>query len=194
MNSANVFVGQNTGRIRRQRRLTISELARRSGVSKATLLSIEDGAANPTIGTLESIATALEVGLSDMVENSTAASTTVRRLEGDDWNDYGDFRFRALGTVYGGDLVHVLSVIINDVGYSSDGHESGSVECVYVLSGSVLAGSQINPVLLGAGDWARYSADIPHTLRAAEGTAELILIMRRSELSVNKLPVERMAE
>lgn len=194
MHSANVFVGQNTGRIRRQRRLSVSELARRSGVSKATLLSIEDGASNPTIGTLESIARALEVGLIDIIENTSASATTVRRLEGDEWRDFDDFKFRALGTVYGGDMVHVLSVETNDTGYSSDAHESGSVECVYVISGTVLAGSSINPVTLEAGDWAKYPADIPHIVRAASGTAELLLVMRRSEVSVNKLPVERMAE
>ncbi len=192
MQSPRGFIGQNTGRFRRQRSLSVSELARRAGVSKATLLALELGDANPTVDTLESIASALEVTLAELVtEPSSHGSTVVQRHSEGEWNDYGDFKFRALGTMYGSDLVHVLHGVVNEEGYTSEGHEADSLECVYVLSGSLLAGSPDDPIQLNVGDWARYPADVPHRLCAVSGIAESLLIMRRSEMSRNLLPVEQ---
>lgn len=186
------IIGFNVGRFRRQRSLSVSALGRRSGVSKATLLAIELGDGNPTIDTLEAVANALDVTIADLVTSTdTHRGIAVQRLADGGWHDYEDFRFRALGTFYGPDLVHVLHGSSNEIGYVSEGHEAGSFECVFALSGVILVGDPDDPVELHPGDSARYAADVPHTLRSVTGTAETILVMQRSELSRNLLPIEK---
>ncbi|MDI9914193.1 XRE family transcriptional regulator [Rhodococcus sp. IEGM 1379] len=191
MQSTNAFVGRNVKRYRLQCRLSVSELARRSGVSKTTLLALEIGESNSTIDTLQSIALALEVSLTDLVSKFDSAPPTVVRRESDeDWHDYHDYKFRAMGTIYGADMVHVLHCVVNETGYSSEGHESDSVEFICVLSGTLLAGDPDDPVELHQGDWIRYAADRPHSFRAIGGHSEAVLVMRRSESSRNSMPIE----
>lgn len=192
MRSPRAPVGENTGRFRRQRGLSVSELARQSAVSKATILALEVGDANPTIDTLQSIANALDVTLADLVtEHTPYGVASVQRLGDSEWTENSDYKLRALGTLYGSDLVHVLHVVVGEEGYTSQGHEADSLECVFVLSGTAAVGHTDEPLELGAGDWARYPADVPHRLRAVSGTAEVLMIMRRNELSRNLLPIEK---
>lgn len=47
--------------------LTMEKLASQSGVAKNAILAIEKGRGNPTIGTLEAVASALELTLSQLL-------------------------------------------------------------------------------------------------------------------------------
>jgi len=58
----------NLRRLRIARHLSLSELARATAVSKATLSGIENGRANPTIETLAGLAAALRVSLGELLE------------------------------------------------------------------------------------------------------------------------------
>ena len=54
-------VGNRLKNLRNKRNLTLSGLAKRAGISKATLSVLEDGKGNPTISTLWTLADALEI-------------------------------------------------------------------------------------------------------------------------------------
>ena len=58
----------NLRRMRIARRLSLSELARATGMSKATLSSVESGRSNPTVDTLAGVADALRVTLGELLE------------------------------------------------------------------------------------------------------------------------------
>ena len=60
-------VAANIRRLRGEQGRTLSELARASGVAKATLSALEAGKGNPTIETLSSLATALGVPFGDLL-------------------------------------------------------------------------------------------------------------------------------
>lgn len=62
------IVGQNLRRLRRQHRISLEELARRSGVSRAMLGQIEQAKSVPSIRTLWQVAQALEVSVSWFLE------------------------------------------------------------------------------------------------------------------------------
>jgi transcriptional regulator with XRE-family HTH domain len=62
------LVGQNLRRLRRQHRISLEELARRSGVSRAMLGQIEQAKSVPSIKTLWQVAQALEVSVSWFLE------------------------------------------------------------------------------------------------------------------------------
>jgi transcriptional regulator with XRE-family HTH domain len=183
MSSANAVVGRNVGVLRIERKMSASELARKAGISKATVLSIELGKANPTVDTLQSLAAALGVTITDLLADKVGeVATTVRRKAEAAWHPLGALRIRPLATMYGADMVYVFLAVISEVGYSDDGHEANSVESLYVLTGTVLAGPTSNPVLLQPGDFIRFTADGPHMYRAQSGTAEALLVIGRSQI------------
>jgi transcriptional regulator with XRE-family HTH domain len=65
-------------RSRRQaRRLSLDALAARSGVSKGMLVQIENGATNPSIGTLCRVAAALGASVADLVDAAPASRAAV---------------------------------------------------------------------------------------------------------------------
>jgi transcriptional regulator with XRE-family HTH domain len=59
--------GAKVRRVRERRRLTQSELARRSGVGRITLVRIEAGTQQATLATLERLARALRVPMRDLL-------------------------------------------------------------------------------------------------------------------------------
>ena len=60
-------VAANLRRLRGEQGRSLSELARASGIAKATLSALEAGRGNPTIETLSSLATALGVPFGDLL-------------------------------------------------------------------------------------------------------------------------------
>lgn len=163
--------------------MSASEVARRAGISKATVLSVELGKANPTVETLQSLAAALEVSITELLTDSgRGVVATVRRTADVDWHPLGALQIRPLATMYDPNLVYVFVAVISQEGYSDDGHEANSVESLYVLSGTVLAGSTDDPVKLEPGDFIRFTAEGPHMYRAIAGTAEALLVIGRNQI------------
>src|SRR5690242_19016281 len=69
----------NLRRLRIARRLSLSELALATGMSKATLSSDESGRSNPTIETLAALAGALRVSLGELLEEPPAGEVRIVR-------------------------------------------------------------------------------------------------------------------
>ncbi|TDQ50867.1 XRE family transcriptional regulator [Actinomycetospora succinea] len=191
MSGANAVVGRNVGMLRSERRMSASELARKAGISKATVLSIEIGKANPTVETLQSLADALGVTITDLVsDGARRVVADVRRRAEASWHPLGTLRIRPLATIYGPNLVYVFVAVLSEEGYSDDGHEASSVESLYVLSGTVSAGPVDDPKTLGPGDFIRFTADGPHMYRALDGTAEALLVIGRNQVPDVGIPGE----
>lgn len=55
--------------IRTAKRITLVELAKRSGIGKSTINNIENEKVSPTLMQLESLAAALEVHITDLFES-----------------------------------------------------------------------------------------------------------------------------
>ncbi|WP_300265820.1 helix-turn-helix transcriptional regulator, partial [Microbacterium sp.] len=75
-------LGSRIGRaLRREREsadLSISELARRAGVSKATVSQLENGTGNPSVETLWALGVALDVPFAVLVVQQANAPTLIR--------------------------------------------------------------------------------------------------------------------
>ena len=61
MDSMNMIVAKNIKRLREERKLSMDELSKLSGVSKSMLAQIERGGGNPTISTLSKISNGMKV-------------------------------------------------------------------------------------------------------------------------------------
>jgi transcriptional regulator with XRE-family HTH domain len=61
------MLAQNIKKLRKQRKLSQEELAKKAGVTYSTLIKLESGVnKNPTIKTIQQIAVALEVTLDEL--------------------------------------------------------------------------------------------------------------------------------
>lgn len=178
-------VSQNLRRLRTARGLSVVELGQWSGVARATLTALEAGKGNPTLDTLYALATALDASLADLIADACPTrATVVRAHEGAQVSgtavdarllDHLDTRLRA--DLY--DLIIRPGELQN-----SAAHQPGVSELFLLHAGTVRIGPQDAPVLLNAGDYVRYPADVPHLYEALEGAEALgtLLIQTPSRL------------
>ncbi len=169
-------IARNISRLRVERGLTLGELARRSSLSKQTLSTIERGGANPTIGTLAAIATALGTSLRALIVE-LGTTVLVRRADSADWTAGLGGEVRLLEQVYGSGYVRtsVLRLDARDP-RPSEVLSRGSLYHVFVIEGEAEVGPPDRPVLIGPGDFARFPADTEHVIRCRNATAVLHVV------------------
>src|SRR3954471_22316581 len=134
----------NVRRLRIARHLSLSELARATGIGKATLSSIENGRANPTVGTLAAVADALRVPIAELLEQP----------------ELGEIRIIRARPVSGAerpisDGVREIVLAPNQRHESSPG-ASGSREELFVAQGRLVAGPVERITELASGDYASF--------------------------------------
>lgn len=170
-------VGDNLKRLRAERTLSLSDLARASGVAKATLSALEGGRGNPTLETLSALAAALQVPMGDLI---TAADpepvTVVRADEGTDIpGTANDLRLVARFAPGGTVEVYEASWPKRST-RNAGGHGPGTREHVFVTRGGLKVGPVGREVGLAGGDYATFAADDPHIYEARAGTRALLLM------------------
>lgn len=169
-------IGANLRRLRSDRRLSLAELATRSGVAKATLANLEQGRGNPTIETLWALALGLGVAFSDLLEEADGQEVEVVRLDEGPRVGSGALDLRLLERLERGGLTEVLGFAL-DGRYEGQSHGPGVVECVHVSSGRMTAGPADETVELAAGDFVRYPADRPHVYESLGGVCRGVLLV-----------------
>lgn len=159
----------NLRRLRIARRLSLSELARATEMSKATLSSIESGRSNPTVETLAALAGALRVTLRELLEEPPLDEVRVVRgsrngagaRELDHLRDGVEFAERAWGPSQ-----------LDEPAPSPAGTRAG----VYILEGKLIAGPVERVTELTAGDYASFPVDVPHVFETRRiGARALVL-------------------
>jgi transcriptional regulator with XRE-family HTH domain len=161
------------GRVRQERQhrgWTLEQLASAASVSRRMVVNVEQGAANPSVGTLLRLSEALGVGLPALVEPPERPELTVTRS--------GQGAVLWSGPA-GGRGVLVAGREVPDAfelwdwtlapgdERSSDPHTPGSRELIHVLEGQVTLEAAGRSVLLGTGDAASFPGDGPHGYRNA---------------------------
>ena len=118
-------------------------------MSKTTLHGIEQGAGNPTLGTLWALSAALRVPLGDLLEAPESAKLQVVRAGDDVPSAAGDsVAGRLLHRVKLTGTVEVYGLEIADRLQESPAHLPGVQECLVVTEGQVTAGPVEEPVEL----------------------------------------------
>lgn len=167
--------------LRREREsvgLSVSELARQSGVSKATVSQLESGSGNPSVETLWALGVALGVPFAVLVDEQANAPTLIRA------DDLAGVPSSA--AAYSATLLSAsppgarrdLYLIRAEPGEArrSDPHHPGTVEHVVLMGGRAEVGPAEAPVLLGPGDYLTYPGDAPHVFAAtAPGTSAVLI-------------------
>jgi len=175
-------IAANLRRLRTARRMSLATLATRADVAKATLTNLEQGRGNPTIETLWSLALALGVAFSDLLEAGRETATVVvraqqgARVRGS--TPGGQLDLRLVDRIERGGLVEVFDMFLPArTEHLGSPHGSGVVERVLVHAGTITVGPAADPITLGPGDYARYSGDGHHVYRSADEDCHGVLLV-----------------
>lgn len=159
-------VADNLRVLRKQRGLSLDELAQRSGVSRATLSQIETCKTNPTIAVLWKIASGLAVPFAGLLGDERAEPVRVLR-RGDQQvlrSADGKLESRPLMPAGASPLVEFYELRLAARAVSvSEPHAKGTCECVVVLTGVLRLHVAEREWELAAGDTAWFEADVAHT-------------------------------
>ncbi|AFU02286.1 helix-turn-helix domain-containing protein [Nocardia brasiliensis] len=175
LDSAAAAIGAQIRRMREARGMSAAELARQSGISKATLSTLESGAGNPRIDTLSAIAVALRLPLGDLIVATAPSRATLR--PGTSEPDYS--KQELLQRVGAGVYVEVWRIRIRKAGnrIDSPAHTVGTVEHLHVAKGGLRVGAVDTPCDAAAGDFVVFGADVPHFYEATTDNVEAVLVM-----------------
>lgn len=172
-------IGDRVRRERSSRRWTLDRLAEAAGVSRRMVVNVEQGAANPSVGTLLRISDALGVGLPSLVEPPEPAPVRVTR-RGDGaalWHGAAGGRGVLVGGTDGPDVVELWDWTLEvDDRHDSEAHAAGTKELVQVHQGTVAFEVADETVTLEAGDAASLPGDVAHSYaNAGDGPARFSL-------------------
>ena len=174
-----VYVGQAVRRERARAGLSLSELARRAGLSKSTLSQIEAGCGNPSVETLWALSTTLGVPFGSLIDPPEPTVRLLRAGEGRPMlAEHAHYSVTLLSTSpprARRDLYRVHAQPGAD--RLSDPHGPGTAEHVVIVAGRAVVGPVHEPTDLAPGDYLRYPGDVPHLFRALKPDTAAVIVL-----------------
>jgi len=170
-------------RERERRDLSVSELARRAGVAKATVSQLENGGGNPSVETLWALASALDVPFAVLVDEGVRSPTLIRA--GTAATAVSASNAEYLAVLLSASPPHArrdIYLLSAEPGAPrrSEPHHRGTVEHVVLVSGRGRVGPADEPYELSPGDYLSYPGDAPHVFEAlAPGTSAVCIVESR---------------
>jgi DNA-binding XRE family transcriptional regulator/quercetin dioxygenase-like cupin family protein len=159
-------IGVRVRQERQSRSWTLDQLAAAAGVSRRMVVNVEQGAANPSVGTLLRISDALGLGLPALVEPPQPKPVKVTRSgEGAAlWS--GDSGGRGVLVAGTGppDVIELWDWTLGPGDHhTSEGHTPGTKELVQVQQGTITIEIAGQSVTLGTGDAVAFPGDVAHS-------------------------------
>jgi len=161
-----LVIGARVKHERQARRWTLDHLAEVAGVSRRMVVNVEQGAANPSVGTLLRLSNALGVGLPALVEPPASPDVKVVRAgEGAAlWTGETGGRGVLVAGTAPPDVVELWDWTLNPgEEHVSEAHTAGTKELLQVHDGTVSVGVGDQIVSLEAGDAVAFASDVSHS-------------------------------
>jgi transcriptional regulator with XRE-family HTH domain len=179
-------LGKTLKNVRSQKKLTLEQLSRMTGVSKAMLSQIEQGKVNPTVAVVIKVSQSLGVSVSELL-NVEEKRNVIRIIHADD--EVYTFRsddlckIRTLSPLELEKDIELYRIILEPNGQLiSEGHFSGTEEVLYLSKGKLEVISSNQKVIINKGDSIHYRADVSHSIKnAGSGQVEAFMIVRYRE-------------
>ncbi|TNE45682.1 MAG: XRE family transcriptional regulator [Sphingomonadales bacterium] len=175
--------GRRVAVMRRTHKITLEQLADRSGVSRSMLSQIERGKANPTLAVAARIADAFGLSIVHLIEEDIRPSL-VEVVDANDeqaiFSERNGCRLRTLTPLHMEKHVEFYELTFAPGGeLDSDAHFAGTRELLTISSGSVDLSVGPEPARrLGRGDTAHYPADRKHRIvNTSEGETVCFLVV-----------------
>lgn len=165
------IVGSRVRALRQERGLSLAALAASAGIGKGSLSEIENGARNPTLGTLYALAGALATPLATLLAERVGSEVrspgiTARLLDASRQQD--------------GTLVETYALVLEPGHlHRSGAHGDGVVEHLLLTEGSARAGRLDDLRTVTTGESVTWVSDAEHGYQALEGRpAHAVLVIR----------------
>jgi transcriptional regulator with XRE-family HTH domain len=158
-------VAENLRHRRKTRGLSLDDLGKLSGVSRAALSQIETSKTNPTIGILWKIAVGLGIPVAELIGLPRSGAVSVLRHDDSQVLRSTDGRFesRPLAPAGISPLVELYELHVRARSlHRAEPHAQGTHEIVVVLSGTLRMHVDEEVYDLGPGDSISFTADRPH--------------------------------
>jgi transcriptional regulator with XRE-family HTH domain len=175
-------VGSTLLTLRQTQGLSLDELSRKAGVSKSMLSQIERNQANPTVAVVWRLATALGVGVGELLGDGRPAPPTIVTVPAHGTPSLkspdGKCELRILGPIeLAGEFEWYELTVQPGGALESQAHEPGSREHLSVLTGSLDVSAGSDTSRLKPGETARYAVDLPHAIRNPGKTVASALLV-----------------
>lgn len=158
-------IGARVRQERQSRRWTLDQLAETAGVSRRMLINVEQGAANPSVGTLLRLSDALGVGLPALVEPPGPRPVKVSRSGQGAvlWHGEGGGRGVLVAGTEPPDVLELWDwTLAPGERHPSEAHTAGTRELLQVQQGTLLVEAAGQALTLEAGDAIAFPGDEPH--------------------------------
>ena len=159
------IIAMNLKQLRTERSLTLGQLAKESGVSKAILSDMEKGESNPTINTIIKVSKGLNVPYSRLMEGVEPESTLVRQqetvMQANENHHYRIFCYFTTSPKRNFELFRVE--LDSNSSNVSIAHPPKSQEDLYVLEGELTLETEVASYTLHPGDSLGFASSVPHT-------------------------------
>jgi len=167
-------IGARVRQERQARRWTLDQLADVAGVSRRMLVNVEQGSANPSVGTLLRISDALGIGLPALVDVPAPSPVRVTR-HGEGavlWTGPGGGRAVLLAGTRAPDVAELWDWTLGPGDrHTSEAHAAGTRELVHVLAGALVVEVAGRAETLATGDAVSFPGDVPHAYANPAGDA-----------------------
>ena len=175
-------VGAPLRAMRQRRGLTLDQLSRTAGVSKAMLSQIEQDKVNPTVAVMIKISTALGVHVAELINAPGPSSILQVIRDSDDRYTYRSEAACAIRTLSPLSLeksIEFYRLTLETGGQLvSEPHFPGTEELLYVEAGRLAVESGDQSATLTKGDASHYRADLPHAIRnVGRGQARAYMVV-----------------
>lgn len=178
-------VGRRLREERTARKLSLDDLSRASGVSRAALSQIETQKSSPSISVMWKIAVGLGVSFAELLGDSSSEGSVLRRADAQVLRSpNGRLESRPLTPAGATPWVELYELRLSGRSvHQSEAHATGTREVVVVLSGSLRVRVGQHSWDLESGDSVAFRADQPHAyenLSASEVRAHDVIIYTRT--------------
>jgi transcriptional regulator with XRE-family HTH domain len=159
-------IGVRVKQERQNRRWTLDQLAEAAELSRRMVVNVEQGAVNPSVGTLLKISDALGIGLPALVEPPRPKPVKVTR-RGDGatlWSSESGGRGVLVAGTTPPNVVELWDWTLGpeDV-HKSEAHAPGTRELLHVQEGTVTVEVEDQSFTLDAGDAVAFPGDVAHS-------------------------------
>jgi transcriptional regulator with XRE-family HTH domain len=162
-------LGQRVRRFRREKDLSIAELAESSGLTEAEISDIEGGAANPPLGVLIKLGKALGMQFGSLISGGSLRpyvitrqenQPDVSRLTGPRQTSYG-YTYLSLAAEKKNRAMEPFLITLRTPQTEVAPAAHGGEEFIYVLEGRMEAVIENKTEVLGPGDSIYYDSNVP---------------------------------
>lgn len=184
-----VRVGERVKSVREQRGLSVTDIARRTGLDAPTLVEIEEGTMAPPLGTVIKLAKALEMKMGYFISGEEDKVYTivrhgdrkvVSRFDSKKGKHYG-YEYESLAPHKKDRHMEPFLVTLQPAATEEERSSHDGQEFIFVLTGKmeVRLGSEIH--VLEPGDSIYYDSTVPHLVKCHGGEATRILAVLYAE-------------